>query len=70
MRVAWHPSRYWDWRMSEGEKKRDRKIVGIKKNWVFCEYENVALQAQKVVYQVELVSVVCPPLLNPWVNHN
>ena len=27
MPITWHPSRYWDWCMSEDEKKRDRKIV-------------------------------------------
>ena len=27
--ITWHPSRYWDWCMSEDEKKRDRKTVGI-----------------------------------------
>ena len=26
--IAWHPSRYWDWCMSEDEKK-NRKIMGI-----------------------------------------
>ena len=50
-----------------GEKKKRQKNCGHKKNRVFCEYENVALQAQKDVYQAELVSVVCTPLLNPWV---
>ena len=29
MPIAWHPSRYWDWCMSEDKKTRDRKIVGI-----------------------------------------
>ena len=29
MPIAWHPSRYWDWGMSEDEKKRNRKIMGI-----------------------------------------
>ena len=29
--IAWHPSRYWDWCMSEDEKKKkiDRKVMGI-----------------------------------------
>ena len=31
MPIAWHPSRCWDWRDPEDEKKRDRKIVSIKK---------------------------------------
>ena len=30
MPIAWYPSRYWDWCMSEDEKKRDRKIVNMK----------------------------------------
>ena len=33
MPVAWHPSRWWDWCMSEDQKKetekRDRKILEI-----------------------------------------
>ena len=29
MPITWHPSRYWNWCMSEDEKKRDRKIMGI-----------------------------------------
>ena len=29
MPIAWHPSRWWNWCMSEDEKKRIRKIVGI-----------------------------------------
>ena len=29
MSIAWHPSRYWHWCMSEDEKKRDRKIVEV-----------------------------------------
>ena len=29
MPITWHPSRYWDWFMSEDERKRDRKIMGI-----------------------------------------
>ena len=28
--INWHPSRYLDWCMSEDEKKRNRKSVGIK----------------------------------------
>ena len=24
--IAWHPSRYWDWCMSEEEKKEKRKL--------------------------------------------
>ena len=28
--IAWHPSRYWDWCMSEHEKKGYRKNVVIK----------------------------------------
>ena len=27
--IFWHPSRYLDWCMSEDEKKKNRKIVGI-----------------------------------------
>ena len=30
--VTWHPSRQWDWCMSEDEKKRDRKIVEVIKD--------------------------------------
>ena len=26
MRIAWHPSRYWDWRMSEDEKRETEKL--------------------------------------------
>ena len=26
--IAWHPSRYWDWRMSEEEKKETEKLWG------------------------------------------
>ena len=26
---TWHPSRWWDWCMSEEEKKKGRSIVGI-----------------------------------------
>ena len=26
VRVAWHPSRWWDWYMSEGEKKETEKL--------------------------------------------
>ena len=29
MLIAWHPSRWWDWCMSEDEKKRNRKIVEV-----------------------------------------
>ena len=35
MPIAWHPSRFWDWCMSEDEKKRDRKIIGINVG-LFC----------------------------------
>ena len=28
--IAWHPSRYWDWCVPQDEKKRNRKIWGIK----------------------------------------
>ena len=26
MPIAWHPSRYWDWSMSEDEKKEAEKL--------------------------------------------
>ena len=26
MRIAWHPSRYWDWCMSEDEKQETEKL--------------------------------------------
>ena len=26
MPIAWHPSRYWDWCMSEDEKKETEKL--------------------------------------------
>ena len=29
MPIAWHPSKWWDWCLSEDEKKRNREIVGI-----------------------------------------
>ena len=29
MPITWHPSRYWDWCMSEDEKKKEEKIMGI-----------------------------------------
>ena len=29
MPIAWHSSRLWEWFVSEDEKKRDRKMVGI-----------------------------------------
>ena len=29
MPITWHQSRYWDWFMSEDERKRDRRIMGI-----------------------------------------
>ena len=28
--IAWHPSRYWDWCMSEDEKKKTQKNYGHK----------------------------------------
>ena len=33
--IAWHPSRYWDWCVSEYEKKGYRSIVGINMG-LFC----------------------------------
>ena len=31
--IAWYSSRYWDWCVSEDKKKRNRKIVGINRNF-------------------------------------
>ena len=35
MPITWYPSRYWDWCMSEDEKKPDRKIVEVNIHF-FC----------------------------------
>ena len=32
--IAWHLSRYWDWCISEDEKKRNRKMMEV--NRLFC----------------------------------
>ena len=33
MRIAWHPSRWWNWCLDEDEKKETKKFFCTKKNY-------------------------------------
>ena len=53
MPIAWHPSRYWDWCMSEDEKKRDRKIVSINMDFYVSGYQTQKLFWPKKEQQIK-----------------
>ena len=49
VRIAWHPLRWWDWCMSENEKKRlkncgsNKELFSVQKKW-YAEPKNVLIK--------------------------
>ena len=58
--IAWHPSRYWDWCMSEDEKKQKQKNYGHKHEsvlYLMTRYKNFLTQKEQQIKMSSLLNV-------------